>query len=159
MFRKEMLDDIVVLLGGMSAETIIFNDTSTGVSNDLERASELARRMVSKFGMSNLGPVSFGSSNDEVFLGKDFSHTNNYSDKTAYEIDSQVSEIITTSFERCKSILTENLDKLHLVAAYLIENEKMSGAKFEEIMTGRTDEPFDISGETASPEEENGETE
>ena len=136
-FKKEMLDDIVVLLGGMGAETIIFNDTSTGVSNDLERAAELARRMVTKFGMSaKLGPVSFGSSNDEVFLGKDFSHTNNYSDRTAFEIDEEVNKIISESFERCKALLEDNIDKLHEVAAYLIENEKMSGEKFSEIMTG-----------------------
>ena len=136
-FKKEMLDDIVVLLGGMGAETIIFNDTSTGVSNDLERAAELARRMVTKFGMSaKIGPVSFGSSNDEVFLGKDFSHTNNYSDRTAFEIDEEVNKIISESFERCKALLDDNIDKLHEVAAYLIENEKMSGEKFSEIMTG-----------------------
>lgn len=140
-FKSEMLDEIVVLLGGMSAEKIIFDDTTTGVSNDLERASELARRMVTKFGMSSkLGPVSFGSSNDEVFLGKDFSHTNNYSDRTAYEIDEEVSRIITDSFERCKSLLEERIDKLHAVAKYLVENEKMSGEKFAQIMNGTADE-------------------
>ena len=136
-FKKDMLDTIVVLLGGMGAETLVLGDTSTGVSNDLERASELARRMVTKFGMSSkLGPVSFGSSNDEVFLGKDFSHTTNYSDRTAYEIDEEVRQIISSSFERCKSLLENEIDKLHAVAQYLIENEKMSGAKFSEIMTG-----------------------
>ena len=153
-FKKEMLDDIVVLLGGMGAETIIFNDTSTGVSNDLERAAELARRMVTKFGMSaKIGPVSFGSSNDEVFLGKDFSHTNNYSDRTAFEIDEEVNKIISESFERCKALLDDNIDKLHEVAAYLIENEKMSGEKFSEIMTGseksvsESEETESVSGE------------
>ncbi|MGN1348921.1 MAG: ATP-dependent zinc metalloprotease FtsH [Acutalibacteraceae bacterium] len=161
-FKKEMLDDIVVLLGGMGAETIIFNDTSTGVSNDLERAAELARRMVTKFGMSaKLGPVSFGSSNDEVFLGKDFSHTNNYSDRTAFEIDEEVNKIISESFERCKALLEDNINKLHEIAAYLIENEKMSGEKFSEIMTGseksvtESEETDSVSGEETEENSEN----
>ncbi len=155
-FKKEMLDDIVVLLGGMCAEKIVFDDTSTGVSNDLERAAELARRMVTKFGMSEkLGPVSFGSSNDEVFLGKDFSHTNNYSDRMAFEIDEEVNRIITASFDRCKAILEEKEDKLHAVAAYLIENEKVDGKKFAEIMTGKVsaEEKTDVSEEEDTPEE------
>ncbi|MCQ2462518.1 MAG: ATP-dependent zinc metalloprotease FtsH [Clostridia bacterium] len=133
--KTDILDDIVVLMGGRVAEALILGDISTGASNDIERATEKARSMVTKYGMSEkLGPVTFGSSNDEVFLGKDYSHTRNYSEKVAALIDEEVDSIVKTQYERCVEILNNNMEKLHTVAAALIEHEKLDGAQFEALM-------------------------
>ena len=110
-------------------------DISTGASNDIERASEIARKMVTKYGMSDkLGPVSYASGNDEVFLGRDFNHTKAYSESIAAQIDKEVSEIVTHAYARTEEILRAHLDKLHLVAQKLIEKEKMDGAEFAALM-------------------------
>ena len=135
--KNEMLDDIVVLMGGRVAEALVLGDISTGASNDIERATETARSMVTKYGMSDkLGPVTFGSSNDEVFLGKDYSHTRNYSEKIAAEIDDEVDSIVKSSYDRCRSILSGNMNELHVVAAHLIEHEKLDGDQFTRLMHG-----------------------
>ncbi|MBR5233653.1 MAG: ATP-dependent zinc metalloprotease FtsH [Clostridia bacterium] len=144
--KKGMLEDIVVLLGGRVAEALTFGDISTGASNDIERASEIARKMVTKYGMSEeLGPIAFGTGHDEVFLGRDYSNVRNYSESVAAKIDSVVGEIITGSYKKCTDILTEHSDKLKEVAEYLIKNEKIGEKDFADLMAG-------VSAETASEE-------
>lgn len=135
--KKEMLDSLVVLLGGRVAEAITLDDISTGASNDIERATEIARKMVTRYGMSDeLGPVMYGSSNDEVFLGRDFSSSRNYSEAIAAEIDEQIKKIITDAYNRCEKILRDNLGQLETVAKYLIKNEKADGEVFKLLMSG-----------------------
>ena len=138
--KNRMLEDICSLLGGRAAEEIALDDICTGASNDIERATELARKMVTKFGMSeNLGLVNYGTGNDEVFLGRDFSATPNYSDKVAAMIDEEIETIITNQYNKAKEILNENMATLHVVAEELFVNEKIDGEKFIEIMEGKTD--------------------
>ena len=137
--KKEMLEDIEVLLGGRVAEALVLDDISTGASNDIERATETARSMVTKYGMSDkLGPIMFGSSDsNEVFLGRDFGHTRNYSEEVAALIDEEVSSIINNCYSQTRQKLPEHMDKLPAVARYLFLNEKMDGDQFTEIMEGR----------------------
>lgn len=134
--RGEMKEDIAVLLGGRVSEALVLEDISTGASNDIERASKLAKEMVTKYGMSEkLGPIKYGSSDgDEVFIGRDFGHTIDYSNETASEIDSEVRAIISSGYKAAGEILTQHINKLHEVANYLMENEKMSGEEFDKIM-------------------------
>jgi len=133
--KKRMEEELVTLLGGRVAEAIILGDISTGASNDIERASQIARNMVTKYGMSEkLGPIAFGSDNNEVFLGRDYGTIRNYSEETADEIDEEVSRIIKEAYKRCEVILTEHIDKLHLLAKYLFENEKIDGEEFIVLM-------------------------
>ena len=137
--KKEMLEDIQVLLGGRVAEALVLEDISTGASNDIERATDLARKMVTKYGMSDkLGPIVFGASeSNEVFLGRDFGHTRNYSEEVAAEIDEEISAIITTAYTETANKLNEHMDKLHAVAQYLFQHEKLDGEQFKAIMEGR----------------------
>ena len=146
MMKSRMLDDIVSLLGGRVAEKIIFNDISTGASNDLQRASEIARKMITKYGMSEkLGPIAFGSGNDEVFLGKDYNHMKNYSENVAAVIDEEVNRIITDAYKRTEQILTEHIDKLHLVAETLVKLEKVNVEQFNALMeTGSLPEEKEV---------------
>lgn len=138
MMRSRMLDDIVGLLGGRVAEKIIFDDISTGASNDIERASEVARKMVTKYGMSEkLGPIAFGKDNDEVFIGKDYNHVRNYSEAVASMIDEEVESIILAAYKRTEEILRAHLDKLHAVAAALVEREKIDAEEFNLLMEGK----------------------
>ena len=135
--KKHMLENIVVLLGGRVAEALVLGDISTGASNDIERSSKMARNMITRYGMSDkLGPIAFGSSNDEVFLGRDYSHMRDYSETVAAEIDTEVSKIITECYNRTTEILTEHMDKLHKVAEYLFKNEKIDGETFRKLMEG-----------------------
>ena len=136
LLKSRMLDDIVSLLGGRVAEQIIFNDISTGASNDIQRATETARNMITKYGMSEkLGPIAFGSGNDEVFLGKDYNHMRNYSENVAAAIDEEVEAIIRDAYNRTKKILTEHIDQLHIVSEALIKLEKIDKEQFESLMT------------------------
>ena len=138
--RGEMREEICVLLGGRVAEALVLEDISTGASNDIERATEMARSMVTKYGMSEkLGPVMFGSSNNEVFLGRDFGHTRDYSEEIAAKIDNEINALIEDGYAETRRILTESMDKLHEVAQYLIENEKLEGADFIRLMKGDTE--------------------
>ncbi len=147
--KTDMLDDIVVLLGGRVAEKVVIGDISTGASNDIERATEIARGMVTRYGMSDeLGPIMYGSSNHEVFLGKDYSNVRNYSEQIASDIDAEVKRIILSSYDRCHGIIEGNLDKLTVVAEYLIEHEKVDGETFLKLMT-------DEHSETAEDNEKN----
>lgn len=135
MTRNAMLDRLVTLLGGRVAEALVLGDISTGASNDIERATEIARGMVTKYGMSDkLGPIAFGSDNNEVFLGKNYGQVRNYSESVASEIDSEIESIIRKAYNRTENLLTEHMDKLHVIAQYLFENEKMSGEEFVKFM-------------------------
>ena len=157
LMKSKMLDDIVGLLGGRVAEKIIFNDISTGASNDIERASEQARKMVTRYGMSDkLGPIAFGQNNDEVFLGKDYNHMRNYSEAVASQIDDEVEKIILNAYKQTEDILTEHIDKLHAVALELVKREKLTGDEFKRIMNGEELEPLfaDEDKDEAKPETE-----
>ena len=139
MSKTEMEENIVSLLGGRVAEAIILNDISTGASNDIERASQIARNMVTKYGMSDIvGTIMFGGGQGEVFLGRDFAQTKDYSENTAAIIDEEVKKIIQKAYERARMILTEHVDKLHLVAERLLEKEKIESEEFDEIFSENT---------------------
>ncbi len=142
MMKSRMLDDIVSLLGGRVAEQVIFGDISTGASNDIQRATEIARNMITKYGMSEkLGPIAFGSDNDEVFLGKTYNHTRNYSENIAAAIDEEVEKIINNAYKRTETILTEHIDQLHTVSEVLVRLEKIDKEQFESLMsTGKLPE-------------------
>ena len=137
--RGKMLEKIQVLLGGRAAEALTQEDICTGASNDIERASEIARKMVTKYGMSEkLGPILFGDSADNgVFLGRSFGQNRNYSEAIAAEIDAEVSAIIHGAYAAAEGILKEHADQLKLVAEYLIRNEKVDEATFVDLMTGK----------------------
>ena len=133
--RKEMEENIVTLLGGRVAEALVLGDISTGASNDIERATQIARAMVTKYGMSErLGPICYGSDNNEVFIGRDMGHMKNYSEKIAAEIDEEIQKIVGRGYQKTEQLLNEHMDKLHKVAQFLFVNEKMSGAEFKELM-------------------------
>ncbi len=139
--KREMGEDLIVLLGGRVAEKIVLEDISTGASNDIERATKVARNMVTRYGFSDrLGPIVYGSDSDEVFLGRDYSHSRNYSENVAAEIDEEVRELIENAYEKAKDILESHRDKLDLVANYLLEHEKINGDDFEKLMTGNISE-------------------
>lgn len=141
MFKNKMLERIIVLLGGMAAEKLIFNDVSTGASSDLQRATSIARSMVTRYGMSDvLGPIVYDSGDDEIFIGRDMGHVKNYSETTASKIDEEVNRIITGCFSSAEKILSDNIEKLHEVASFLIENEKMNEEQFYNMMDGNPSE-------------------
>lgn len=130
--KTEMFEEICTLLGGRVAESIALGDISTGASNDIERATGIARKMVTTYGMSEkLGPIVYGSDHDEVFLGRDFAQARNYSENVAAEIDSEMKNIIDEAFEKTRNILQDKREKLDEVAKYLFAHEKMSGEEFE----------------------------
>ena len=135
MSKSEMEEQIISLLGGRVAEALVLGDISTGASNDIERASKIARAMVTKYGMSEkLGAITFGSGHEEVFLGRDFTTQKNFSEVTSGLIDEEVKRIIDTAYRRTEEILNQNMDKLHTVANVLLEKEKIDGEEFNNIM-------------------------
>ncbi len=132
--KNEMYDEIVVLLGGRIAEKLVMSDITTGASNDIERATKIARDMITKYGMSErLGPMCFGSGQSEVFLGKDYAQTRNYSESIASVIDDEMKKVMDECYNRCEKLLVENMELLHAVAATLIEKEKIDGEEFEAV--------------------------
>jgi len=134
MSKSEMEENIVSLLGGRVAESLILNDISTGASNDIERASKIARDMVSKYGMSDVvGAIMFGAGQEEVFLGRDLTQSKNYSEQTAAIIDAETKNIIDKAYKRAEDILREHIDKLHVVAGILLEKEKIDGDEFAKV--------------------------
>ncbi len=142
--KTEMLEEIVVLLGGRVAEQLTLNDISTGASNDIERATNIAKSMVTKYGMSErLGARTFGDQNNEVFIGLDYGHTVDYSQSTAAIIDEEIKKIIDSCYKRCTEILTEQNDKLHKVAELLLEKEKISGEEFDAVFASRDSQAVD----------------
>ena len=135
MSKSEMEENIISLLGGRVAEELVLGDISTGASNDIERASKIARDMVTKYGMSEkLGTITFGSGQEEVFLGRDFATQKNFSEETSGLIDEEVKRIIDTAYNAARQILSENIGKLHDVANVLLEKEKIDGEEFQSIM-------------------------
>ncbi|MGN0577138.1 MAG: ATP-dependent zinc metalloprotease FtsH [Ruminiclostridium sp.] len=133
--KREMEEELIVLLGGRVAEKIVLEDISTGASNDIERATNVARSMVTRYGFSEkLGPIVYGTDSNEVFLGRDYSHGRNYSENIAAEIDAEIRELVETGYESARNILETHRDCLERVAAYLIKNEKMNGDVFEKLM-------------------------
>ena len=134
-YKNELKEKISMLLGGRAAEEIIFEDISGGASNDIQRATDIAKRMVTQLGMSSvLGPRCFGTGHSEVFLGRDFSSSQDYSEEVAAKIDAEIHDIITESYERAKAILRENIDKLHFISEFLLKNEIMDGEQFAAAM-------------------------
>ena len=151
--KMEMHEEIVVLLGGRVAEKLIMDDISTGASNDLERATQTARSMITRYGFSEkLGPVVYGSSESEPFLGRDFGSTPNYSDEVAAEIDAEIRTFVEEGYAKAEEILTQHMDQLHRVAQYLIANEKVDGAGFEALMRGEDPSGGQSASETPSAE-------
>lgn len=137
MGKKEMEENIVTLLGGRVAESLILDDISTGASNDIERATKLARSMVTRYGFSEkLGPIVYGQDDGEIFLGRDLGTTRNYSEEVAAEIDGEIRRIIGSAYASARTILSEHIDQLHMIAQYLIRNEKINGSTFIQLMKG-----------------------
>ena len=135
MYKQEYKNEIAMMLGGRAAEELIFGDVTSGAYSDIERATATAKRMVTLFGMSDkLGPRRFGSDQNEVFLGRDFSSNSDYSDATAATIDEEIHAIISEAYDRAKALLTENIQKLHFIADYLIAHEDMDGDQFKAVM-------------------------
>jgi cell division protease FtsH len=134
-YKQELKDKIAMLLAGRAAEDIIFGDISGGASNDIERATDIAKKMVTQLGMSEvLGPRRFGSGHSEVFLGRDLSSSQDYSEEIAAKIDSEIHKIISEAYEKAKSILRENIEKLHFISEFLLRNEIMDGEQFKRAM-------------------------
>ncbi len=143
MSRNEMLEQIVSLLGGRVAEALMLDDISTGASNDIQRATDIARKMVTKYGMSSrLGPVSYDS-DGQVFIGRDYGQTKSYSEQSASHIDAEVQDILQQSYAKCEDILKANLDKLQSVSDYLLEHETMDGTTFQTYMEDISEAPED----------------
>ncbi len=161
--KLEMLDELVVLLGGRVAEALTLGDISTGASNDIERASKVARDMITKYGMSDtLGPINFGGDNQEVFIGRDYGHVKNYSEETASKIDEEVSRLINDAYKRTEQILKEHMDKLELVANALIEREKLNKDEFKSLIENgyiASDEEDTVSTDDDTTSTENVESE
>ena len=134
--KKKMLQHIIVFLGGRAAEELVLDDITTGASNDIQRATQLARDMVTTYGMSRLGPIKYGDEHSEPFLGRDYNHTRNYGEALATEIDKVVGEIIEDCYEQAKRLLQEHMDVLHKASKILMKKEKLTGQEFRKIMKG-----------------------
>lgn len=150
--KRQMTESIAMFLGGRAAEALVLEDICTGASNDMERATKTARNMVTRYGFSEkLGTVVYGSDNDEVFLGKDYGHTKNYSEAVATEIDSEVKAIIDNGYKTASEILSANIEKLHTLANYLIKHEKIDADDFEKLMKDELE--LDVPTYEVEPEE------
>lgn len=134
--KTRMIQEIVSLLGGRAAEELVIGDITTGASNDIERATATARDMVTKYGMSPLGPIKFGDEQEEPFLGRDYNHQRNYSDAIAIEIDKQISDIVNDCYAKAKELLQEHMGVLHKASEVLIKKEKVTGREFRKLMKG-----------------------
>lgn len=142
MTKKQMEDDLVSLLGGRVSEALVLEDISTGAQNDIERATKIARQMITHYGMNDkLGPMTYGSNQDEVFLGRDYARSQNYSEKVAAMIDSEMRELIDTAYNKAETLLKENLEILERVAQALLEKETIDAREFEELFLGRPLKP------------------
>lgn len=156
MTKSQILDQVVMLLGGRVAEAIVLKEISTGAQNDLERATELVRKIITEFGMSEeLGPLTFGRRQEQVFLGRDIARDRNYSEAVAFSIDKEARRIMDECYNRAKEILTTHLDKLHLVAKTLMEKETLTAEEFSALMEGR---PLVTSRESGGEMAQNPET-
>ena len=139
--REQALDQICVLMGGRVAEELIFNEMTSGAHNDLERATELAKKMVTEFGMSQLGPRTFGRKDRQIFLGRDIAEMKDYSEQTADSIDREIEKIINASYGRAKIILAKNRGKMDEIAKVLIEKETLENTDLENAMKDLPKEP------------------
>ena len=162
--KTEMEENIVTLLGGRVAEQLVLDDISTGASNDLERATATARKMVTRYGFSKkLGPIVYGNDQNEVFLGKDLGSSRDYSDRVAGEIDDEVRNIVETAYQKATILLQAHMDQLHLLSKYLILHEKIEREDFEKLMQGKMEasafeeQPTAPSQPESSSEEQNSE--
>ena len=136
-YKSEMIEKIAMLLGGRVAEKLIFGDVSGGASNDIQRATDIARKMVTQLGMSDeLGPITFGTGTGEVFLGKDFSNTRNYSETVAAKIDAEIHSFVNKGYEMAETIINEHMNEMHFIADYLVANEVMDGDQFLAVFDG-----------------------
>jgi cell division protease FtsH len=132
--KEEMLDRITELLGGRAAESLVMNDVSTGASNDIEKATSIARKMITEYGMSDvIGPITLGTKEEEVFLGRDLGSYRNYSEKVAALVDGEIKHIIEESYKKAENLLRNNINKLHKVAQALMEKEKLGEQEFNEV--------------------------
>ena len=139
--KKEMFESIVGLLGGRASEQLTLDDISTGASSDIQRATAIAKDMITKYGFSDtLGPILYGSDQQEVFLGRDFSTQNKWSEKTVSAIDDEIKGLVDKAYKLALEILTEHRDQLDAVAAYLLEHEKMTGEEFENLLNPKLPE-------------------
>jgi cell division protease FtsH len=135
--KDYLLTSITILLGGRSAEELVLKDRTTGAGNDLERATELARKMVCEWGMSDeLGPMTFGKKEEQIFLGREIAQHRDYSEGTAIKIDQEVNKIVTSSYEKAKRLIIENINALHRLASALLEKESLDGKEIDEIIFG-----------------------
>lgn len=150
--RSEMLDELKVLLGGRVAEALVLKEISSGASNDLQRATSLARQMICEYGMSGeLGPMTFGHRQDQVFLGRDIGRDKDYSEEVAAKIDKEIRKFIDEAYQKTESVLNENMDKLHLIANALIERETLEGEEIDQLMKyGKILEKEETSAEPAA---------
>ena len=153
--KTYMEEEIIVLLGGRVAEKLVLDDISTGASNDIERATNVARDMVTRYGFSEkLGPILYGNADHEVFLGRDYSQGKNYSENVASEIDAEIREIIETAYEKSKDILNNHRDLLDRCAQYLMKHEKIDGPQFYKLMSGEISVDGDETPTEEKPSEE-----
>ena len=159
--KEYLLNEIAILLGGRTAEEIIFNQATTGASNDIERATDIARKMICEWGMSEkLGPITFGKKEEQIFLGREFAQHKDYSESTAVAIDDEVKEIVTKNHERAREILTANIGILNDLALKLIEKESLSGKEIDEIIIARKPDykTNEVEGEKDNSADKNGES-
>ncbi len=157
--REYLLNEVAILLGGRTAEEIIFNQMTTGASNDIERATDIARKMICEWGMSEkLGPITFGKKEEQIFLGREFAQHKDYSESTAISIDEEVMDIIYKNHEKAREILTQNIDILNDLAGKLIEKESLNGKEIDEIITAhKPDYKPDEGSNKVDPNEGGGE--
>ncbi len=151
--RNYLMNNLAILFGGRVAEELVLGEMTTGAGNDIERATELARKMVCEWGMSEqMGPLTFGKKDHEIFLGKELSYPSDYSPATAVEIDGEIRRIVMENYDRAKEILTENIDKLHSLASSLLEKESLDGEEIQEIVLreGGSEEAPDVTADTVS---------
>ena len=155
MTKMMMEQEIISLLGGRAAEELVIKDITTGASNDIERATSMARDMVTKYGMSELlGPIQFGGDNDEVFIGRDWGHARNYGEGVAATIDQEVNRIVTDTYREAKRLLQENMEMLHATAKLLVEKEKVTGDEFRSLFDQKVrNEVLGIANEAEQPTE------
>ncbi|NMA02622.1 MAG: ATP-dependent metallopeptidase FtsH/Yme1/Tma family protein [Clostridia bacterium] len=155
MTRSQLLDQVTMMLGGRVAEAIVLNEISTGAQNDLERATGTVRKMITEWGMSDeLGPITFGNKQGEVFLGRDISRDRNYSEAVAFSIDKEVKRIMDECYQKAMQILKDNIDKLHLIAETLMEKETIEAGEFAELMQRVTNKPRSEDQDTTKADEE-----
>jgi cell division protease FtsH len=135
--KKYLINNLAVLMGGRAAEELVLNETTTGAGNDIERATDTARKMVCEWGMSKaLGPLSFGQKDEQIFLGREFAQHRDYSEETAVRIDNEVTRLVSEAYERAKGILVDNMDTLHALAQALLERETLVESDVEAIIAG-----------------------